>query len=364
MDTDDPVRTAQVNTTLARTLLTEGNNAEAERLAREAVQLLQNTDERSLLAGAMTTHGAALARLNRVQQAQFTLQSAVEMAGVAGDYEAAGVAALTIIEELGDRLTPHELGVTYERAADFLATSQQTAILLRLSAVARRVVYIIMALPVTAEQNYRTRDKAWIDFSFFDEIHNYEALLIERALREANGKVSRAAQLLGIDNHQTLIFIINGRHKDLLPVRKPAVPRRRSIFRDTLPEETKQMQPVTILYVEDNELVLHSVKDTLEQEEGWRVDACADGTTALAKIESRAHYDLLLFDNELPGVDGLTLTRRARELPHRQHTPIVMLSASLIEAEARSAGADEFLSKPDDITNITEHVRRLLNVWR
>jgi two-component system chemotaxis response regulator CheY len=363
MDTDDPVRTAQANTTLARTLLTEGNNAEAERLAREAVQLLQNTDERSLLAGAMTTHGTALARLNRVQQAQLILQSAVEMAGVAGDYEGAGMAALTIIEELGDRLTPHELGITFERAADFLVTSQHPAILSRLSAVARRVVYVITALPVTAEQNYITRDKAWIDFSFFDEIHNYEALLIERALREANGKVSRAAQLLGIDNHQTLIFIINGRHKDLLPVRKPAVPRRRSIMRHPS-EETRQRQPTMILYVEDNELVLHSVKDTLEQEEGWRVDACTDGTAALAKLESHAHYDLLLFDNELPGADGLTLIRRARELPHRQHTPIAMLSASHIKADALRAGADEFLKKPDDITKITEHVRRLLNIRR
>jgi two-component system chemotaxis response regulator CheY len=124
------------------------------------------------------------------------------------------------------------------------------------------------------------------------------------------------------------------------------------------------MKAAMILYVEDNELVLHGVKDTLEMEEGWRVDACADGTTALAKLESSAHYDLLLFDNELPGVDGLTLIRRARELPHRRHTPIAMLSASRIEREARRAGADEFLKKPDDITKITEHVRRLLNIWR
>jgi two-component system chemotaxis response regulator CheY len=124
------------------------------------------------------------------------------------------------------------------------------------------------------------------------------------------------------------------------------------------------MQAAMILYVEDNELVLHGVKDTLEQEEGWRVDACADGTTALTKLESGAHYDLLLFDNELPGVDGLTLIRRARELPHRRHLPIAMLSASHIKADALRAGADEFLKKPDDITKITEHVRRLFNIRR
>ncbi len=317
-----------------------------------------NTDERSLLAGAMTTQGIALARLNRVQQAQLTLQSAVEMARVAGDFGSAGLAALIIIEELGDRLTPHELGITYERAADFLTTSQHPAILLRLSTVARRVVYILTALPITAEENYTTRGKLWADISFFDEVHRYEALLIERALREAKGKVSRAAKLLHV-NHQTLIFIINNQHKDLLPGRKPAVPRRRSIFRDTSAKETKQMKPVTILYVEDNQLVLGAVRDALELE-GWKVETHENGSTALAAIESRAPYDAIVLDNELPNVSGLELLQRARALAHRQRTPIIMLSASSVELEARRAGATEFLRKPEGVLTVVDVIMRLL----
>jgi DNA-binding response OmpR family regulator len=43
--------------------------------------------------------------------------------------------------------------------------------------------------------------------------------------------------------------------------------------------------------------------------------------------------DLLILDNELPGVNGIELTRRARALAHRQRTPIIMLSASDVEAE-------------------------------
>ncbi len=364
MNDEDRVRKARVNESLARALLTEGNVTEAERLAREAVRTLESAGEQFLLTRAATTHGTALARLNQPEQAHLILQNAVEGALAAGDYEGAGLAALTIIEELGDRLTLHELGVIYERAADCLALAQHPAILARLSAVARRVVYIITTLPLPASEQYRSRGEAWTDFSFFDEVHRYEALLIERALREANGMVSRAAKLLGIENHQTLVFIINGRHKDLLPARRPPIPRRRGSLRDTSSEETNHMQPITILCVEDNELVLQSLKDALELEEGWRVDACADGTTALSKIESDEHYDLLLIDNELPGVDGLTLIRRARDLPHRQQIPIAMLSASGIETDARRAGADEFLRKPEAITIIVEHVRRLLNIWR
>jgi CheY-like chemotaxis protein len=120
------------------------------------------------------------------------------------------------------------------------------------------------------------------------------------------------------------------------------------------------VRPITILYAEDNRLVLNLVKDTLELE-GWQVDICEDGTTALKKIEGAAHYDLLLLDHDLPGVDGLALVGRARELPHRQDVPIAMLSASQVEEDARLAGADEFLRKPEDISRIVEHLKRLLD---
>ena len=55
------------------------------------------------------------------------------------------------------------------------------------------------------------------------------------------------------------------------------------------------------------------------------------------------------------------LIRRARQLPHRKRVPVVMLSASDVEAEAWRAGADAFLKKPDDIRRLTEMVARLLS---
>lgn len=85
------------------------------------------------------------------------------------------------------------------------------------------------------------------------------------------------------------------------------------------------MRPTTILLVEDDKPVLRMVKDTLELE-GWHVEACEDGTTALRLLESGAPCDLILTDNDLPGVSGLELIRRARKLTHRQGTPIIMLS--------------------------------------
>lgn len=79
-----------------------------------------------------------------------------------------------------------------------------------------------------------------------------------------------------------------------------------------------------------------------------------------ARLEGGARYDLLLFDDEMPGVRGLELTRRARGLPHRRRTPVVLVSAAEIGAEARGAGADAFLRKPCGVLGVASTVARLL----
>jgi CheY-like chemotaxis protein len=86
---------------------------------------------------------------------------------------------------------------------------------------------------------------------------------------------------------------------------------------------------------------------------------CADGDSALNRIAGSITYDLLLFDNELPGATGLELTRYARGLARYRTTPIIMLSATDCGAEARRAGADLFLSKPDGMRTLVEAVRKL-----
>jgi CheY-like chemotaxis protein len=60
-------------------------------------------------------------------------------------------------------------------------------------------------------------------------------------------------------------------------------------------------------------------------------------------------------------VNGLELTRRARSLDHRKQTPIIMISASEAAREAREAGVNVFLRKPQDIGRIVETVARLLD---
>ena len=99
---------------------------------------------------------------------------------------------------------------------------------------------------------------------------------------------------------------------------------------------------VTVLHVEDHDIVARMAKELLESE-GWEVETCSDGDAALEKICGPTRYDLLLLDYDLPGLNGLELVSRARKLVHRARTPIIVLSATPVGAAARKAGADVFL---------------------
>lgn len=131
---------AQVDETRARAFLAEGRNVEAEKAVRAAIRTLEQGDERALLAEALTTHGTALARQDKHDQARLILQRAINVASQAGDLDGAGLAALTMLEELGDRLARDELYTIYERASDLLANSQHLKTLHRLQSCARRVL--------------------------------------------------------------------------------------------------------------------------------------------------------------------------------------------------------------------------------
>lgn len=355
----DGVHLAQVYETRAKTLLAEGRKVEAEKVAGVAVQILEQGDEQSILAEALTTHGVALARTGRHGRARQTLQRAVAVAEQAGDSAAAGRASLTIIEELSEHAGRGELCGLYEQAAEGLARSQHPNMTGRLIAGAR-VVFRLLKVGTPGPEDAPVD---WRGFSFRKAVWRYERVLIERALRDAGGVVTRAAELLGFKHHQSLISLLNSRHKDLLTERSPAVPRKRSIMRDGSARkrrgEEKQTRAVTILHAEDDGLVAEAVKDTLEME-GWRVVTCGDGACALRRIEGNAPLDVLLLDYELPQFDGLEITRRARQLRHRRRTPIIVLSAGDLEREARRAGADVFLRKPEDVVSIAEKIARLL----
>lgn len=131
---------AQVDETRARVFLAQGRATEAEKKARAASRALIDAGEDALLADALTTHGKALARLRRVEEARSTLERAATVAGQAGSAEGAGLALLTMIEELSEDLDAGALRHSYERADELLLRSQQPDAIARLRCAARRVL--------------------------------------------------------------------------------------------------------------------------------------------------------------------------------------------------------------------------------
>ncbi len=120
------------------------------------------------------------------------------------------------------------------------------------------------------------------------------------------------------------------------------------------------MQQIRILYAEDYDLVLFTVKQLLELE-GWRVDICRDGSAALKKLENDEHYDLVILDAQMPGESGLSLVQKARRLAHRRRVPIIMFTGSLRREDALAAGADAFLNKPTGLKDLISTCNSLLD---
>ena len=239
------------------------------------------------------------------------------------------------------------------RAAELLENTRDMTSIRRLARCACRALSLVQAFPTRPE---------WSTFSFKEVIHRHEEHFLELALKDAGGRVTKAAQLLGLPGHQTLLSILT-RHQNLLKARTPATPRRQGIIgnaaRKAGLKASRKSKRVRILHVEDDNALADLVKETLAQD-GSEVEVCGDGAVAMKKIASHTRYDLLLLDYDLPGVNGVQLVKHARRFFHRRRTPIILLSALLDEGAARKAGADAFLRKPEGVMAVAETVERLL----
>jgi two-component system, chemotaxis family, chemotaxis protein CheY len=354
---------AQVDDTRARTLIAEGHVAEAERIVRAAVRTLQRGGEQGVLADALTTHGTALARLGNTERAAETFEQAIQVAETAGDLEAASRTRLSIIEELGAKLPVKELIGNYRSAIDVLRSSQDPMIGKRSMACSAKLLDVIERM----EPEQGPPATTWEGFSLRQHVRTGERAVIERALRDAGGSVTRASRLLGFKHHQSLISLITTRHRDLLPSRSTVRKRRRHIFSKAKKRKKRverrvdnsHRSQVSVLHVEDHPMVARVIGEMLEAA-NYRVELCTDGKAALAKLTGDDHYDVLVIDNELPGLKGLELVRTTKKMTHRRRMPIIMLSGDDIEKQAWGAGADEFLRKPEGVERIAATVERLL----
>ena len=215
--------TAQVDDSLAQLLIAEGKLTEAERVARRAVATLRKGGHFCMMAEALITQGVALARLGRTAHAHFIFRQAIEAAHQVNALNIAGLAALTLLEEIQD-LSAEILQAAYRQAREWLANSQSPDIKLRLADVAGRVVASIHTELGTDEA---TEILLTEPGGLRAQLEKHEGVVIKRALDEVEGRVTHAASLLEM-RYQSLAYIIERRHPDLLKKRTPIRRRQRS----------------------------------------------------------------------------------------------------------------------------------------
>lgn len=113
-----------------------------------------------------------------------------------------------------------------------------------------------------------------------------------------------------------------------------------------------------ILVVDDEKLLVKGIKFNLENE-GYAVEVCYDGETAV-EMAKNAAYDLILLDLMMPKLDGLEACMKIREF---STVPIIMLTARSEDTDKLIGfeyGADDYITKPFNILELKARIRALL----
>ena len=123
-------------------------------------------------------------------------------------------------------------------------------------------------------------------------------------------------------------------------------------------------ETITILAVDDQPANLRLL-DAVLSPRGYRVVHATSGEQALELLPS-TRVDLVLLDIVMPGIDGYEVCRRIRGTPETAFLPIVMITASGHQEKKRAieAGADDFVSKPFDQSELLARVASLARIKR
>ena len=116
-----------------------------------------------------------------------------------------------------------------------------------------------------------------------------------------------------------------------------------------------------LLIVDDNAINLKLVA-YLMKANGYLVETALDAESAIEAIRAN-HPDVILMDIQLPGIDGLELTRRLKADPKTRDIVIVAVTAYAMkgdQAKALAAGCDDYITKPIDTRTLPETIARHL----
>ncbi len=112
-----------------------------------------------------------------------------------------------------------------------------------------------------------------------------------------------------------------------------------------------------ILVVEDNPINMELVVELLSTKD-FTIHTATDGEEAILKAEKN-EYDLILMDIELPGKDGVEVTKRIKA--KYKHIPVIALTSYAMKGDRErflSAGFDDYIPKPLDISEFLKKIEK------
>jgi len=116
------------------------------------------------------------------------------------------------------------------------------------------------------------------------------------------------------------------------------------------------------LLVVDDEPDVALLLEMALRRQGYDVTTVASGEEAIEQAEADPP-DCVLLDIMMPGIGGLEACRRLRESARTRHLPVIMITGMSVlspEKEVLSTGADDWLPKPFDLTELGELVNRVM----
>ncbi len=117
----------------------------------------------------------------------------------------------------------------------------------------------------------------------------------------------------------------------------------------------------TILAIDDSASIRQMVAFTLKSS-GYEVVDAVDGMDGLDQAKAKT-FNLVLTDQNMPRMDGLTLIKTLRAMPQYKTVPILMLtteSSDAMKQQGRAAGATGWLVKPFDPQKLIEVVKKVI----
>ncbi|MEO0706156.1 MAG: response regulator [Cyanobacteria bacterium J06649_5] len=125
------------------------------------------------------------------------------------------------------------------------------------------------------------------------------------------------------------------------------------------PLQTPADSPISVLVVDDQPIVVESIRRLLATESDIEIQACNDPTQALS-MAAELLPSVILQDLVMPDVDGLMLVKFFRAHPKTKETPIIVLSSKdepKVKASAFAVGANDYLVKLPDPVELVARLR-------